>query len=229
MNLKKHTSTFLIIFLASFFLTACGKQEDKDFINLNKDKTMNDKKIVDNNKNLADSIKPNSDVKSDTNSVGTNPVNNNSVAPESNQAINSNIVVITTKYGDIVVKLYTEKIPNFSQNFIKKANSEYYDGLTFHRVEPGFVAQGGDPLGNGTGGGSIAAEIDQTPFVRGSVGVARGPDIKINNDSQFFICLTTEGCSQLTGQYTNFGEVISGMEFVDKIIVGDKIIKIKNK
>ena len=70
------------------------------------------------------------------------------------------------------------------------------------------------------------SEINDIPFVRGSIGVARGGDIKINNDSQFFICLTSEACSQLTSQYTNFGEVVSGMEFVDQITVGDKIISI---
>jgi len=148
----------------------------------------------------------------------------------SNQAdpktISSDMLTIKTKYGAIVVKIYTDKAPNFINQFVTKAKNKFFDGLTFHRVEAGFVAQGGDPLGNGTGGGQIASEMNDVPFVRGSLGVARGPDIKINNDSQFFICLATESCSQLTSQYTNFGEVVSGMEFVDQITVGDKIISI---
>jgi len=140
----------------------------------------------------------------------------------------TNMIKIKTVYGDIVIKLYSDQTPNFVNNFIDKIQNKFFDGLTFHRIVPGFVAQGGDPKGNGTGGGQIASEITDTPFVRGSVGVARGGDIKINNDSQFFICLTTEACSQLTSQYTNFGEVISGMEFVDQIKVDDKIISITN-
>lgn len=203
----------MIIIFASFFLTACSQTKTQNFINLddNNQKQMN-------NQNLADSIKPDS-VLDSTSSEAT--VDNNLTA--------SDIITLNTQYGDIKIKLYTDKIPNFSQNFIQKANSGYYDGLTFHRVEPGFVVQGGDPLGNGTGGKTIPSEIDQTPFVRGSVGVARGGDINFNNDSQFFICLTTEMCSQLTGQYTNFGEVISGMEIVDQIQVGDQILKMQNK
>jgi peptidylprolyl isomerase len=206
-----------ICFLASFFLTACSQSDNQKFINL-EDKNQNQMKNK--NKNLADSIKLDS-------VLGTTS-SETSEATVENQ-ITSDLITLTTKYGDIKIKLYTDKIPNFSQNFIKKANSGYYDGLIFHRIVPDFVAQGGDPSGDGTGGGNIASEINNTPFVRGSVGVARGGDIKINNDSQFFICLTTEMCSQLTGQYTNFGEVISGMEFVDQIKMGDKILKMKNK
>ncbi len=203
----------LIIIFASFFLTACSQNNTQNFINLddNNQKQMN-------NQNLADSIKPDSVL--DSTSLET-PIEDNSIV--------SDIITLSTQYGDITIKLYTDKIPNFSQNFIQKTKSGHYDGLTFHRVEPGFVVQGGDPLGNGTGGQTIPSEIDQTPFVRGSVGVARGTDINFNNDSQFFICLTTEMCSQLTGQYTNFGEVISGMEIVDQIQVGDQILKMQNK
>lgn len=133
------------------------------------------------------------------------------------------IVKLSTAKGDILIKLYPDKAPNTVANFLSKAESGFYTNLTFHRVEPGFVIQGGDPLGNGTGGGKIASELNDVPFKRGSVGVARGMDRAVSNDAQFYICLATETCSHLTGEYVNFGEVIDGMDVVDKIVVGDKI------
>ena len=138
----------------------------------------------------------------------------------------SDILTINTSKGPIVVKLYPSEAPNTVLNFNNKANSGFYKNLTFHRVEPGFVIQGGDPLGNGTGGGDIASEINAVPFKRGSVGLARGGNIAISNDSQFFICLADETCAGLSNQYVNFGEVQSGMEVVDQIAVGDKILEV---
>jgi len=138
-------------------------------------------------------------------------------------------VALKTKNGQIVIKLYQTEAPNTVANFLKKVNNGFYNGLTFHRVEPGFVIQGGDPLGNGTGGGDIASEINQIPFRRGSVGLARGGVKAISNDSQFYICLSDVSCSGLTGDYVNFGEVISGMDIVDQVRIGDKIIEITTK
>lgn len=138
------------------------------------------------------------------------------------------IVGLNTKYGQIVIKLYQKEAPNTVANFLKKVESGAYNGLTFHRVEPGFVVQGGDPAGNGTGGGTQTSEINTLPFKRGSVGLARGPIKENSNDSQFYICLSDESCSHLTGEYVNFGEVITGMEFVDSIRVGDKIIDLSS-
>jgi peptidylprolyl isomerase len=114
----------------------------------------------------------------------------------------------------------------------------FYDGIVFHRVIPGFMAQTGDPTGTGTGGSklpNIPAEFTQTPFKRGSVGMARSSSPNSAN-SQFFLCY--EGCGSLTGQYTLFGEVVSGMDVVDKIKKGsaadngqvanpDKIVKMQ--
>jgi len=136
------------------------------------------------------------------------------------------MVGLKTKYGQTVIKLYQESAPATVANFLEKAKSGFYRSLTFHRVEPGFVVQGGDPLGNGTGGGKITSEINNIPFRRGSIGLARGADKLVSNDSQFFICLTAESCQQLTNQYVNFGEVVSGIEFVDQIQVGDSILDI---
>ena len=108
---------------------------------------------------------------------------------------------------------------------MKKVRECFYDGLSFHRVVPNFVAQGGDPLGTGTGGGKQDTELSDLPFTKGALGVARGGDIKVSNDAQFFIC--TGDAPHLNGQYTNFGRVTSGQQVVDGIKVGDKIKTIR--
>jgi len=140
---------------------------------------------------------------------------------------NDTVVALKTKNGQIVIKLYQKETPNTVATFMKKVESGFYNGLTFHRVIPDFMAQGGDPTGTGTGGGSQSSELNQLPFKRGSLGLARTPVSKeISNDSQFFICFTDDGCKHLTGDYVNFGEVISGLDVLDKIVQGDKIIEI---
>jgi len=141
-----------------------------------------------------------------------------------NNPTSDTIVALNTKYGQVVIKLYPDLAPKTVANFMSKVNSGFYDGLVFHRVEPGFVVQGGDPLGNGTGGGTITSEINTTPFVRGSLGLARGGIKEQSNDSQFFFCLTAQACQHLTGEYVNFGEVLSGMDLVDQIKPGDQIL-----
>ncbi len=133
-------------------------------------------------------------------------------------------LIIKTSKGDVEIKLYLNEAPNTVKNFTDKARGDYYKGLTFHRVED-WVVQGGDPLGTGTGGEDMATEINSMPFKVGSVGVARGQNIKISNDSQFFIC--TKDCGFLNNQYANFGEVVKGMEVVNKIEIGDKIFDVK--
>jgi len=137
---------------------------------------------------------------------------------------NIDMVTLVTDKGETTIKLYKEAAPETVKNFLKKAQSGYYVDLIFHRVED-WVVQGGDPLGTGTGGAKMATELSNKPFKIGSVGVARGGDIKVSNDSQFFIC--TKDCSFLNNQYTNFGEVTKGMEVVNQIEIGDKIQKIK--
>ena len=130
---------------------------------------------------------------------------------------------IKTTRGDIVLELYPDETPNTVQNFITKAQSKFYDRKIFHRVED-WVIQGGDPLGNGTGGGKMPTELSKRQFEVGSLGVARGGDIKMSNDSQFFIC--TDDCSWLTSQYTNFGKVVQGMDVAKSMQVGDIITTI---
>jgi len=134
---------------------------------------------------------------------------------------------IETDKGNIVLKLRNEAPAGVSktiENFTKKANNGYFDGLTFHRVE-NWVIQGGDPQGTGMGGGQIPSEYNDVPFTAGSLGVARGNDPSINNDSQFFI--VKQDSFHLNGQYTNWGQVVEGMDVVSKIAVGDKITKIR--
>jgi cyclophilin family peptidyl-prolyl cis-trans isomerase len=142
---------------------------------------------------------------------------------------NDTLVALTTKDGQIVLKLYSKEAPNTVANFIKKADSGFYKNLTFHRVIADFMAQGGDPIGTGTGGGNQKSEINNIPFVRGTIGLARGGNREISNDSQFFICFSTQGCQHLTGDYVNFGEVVTGLDVLDKISQGDKIIDITTK
>jgi len=135
-------------------------------------------------------------------------------------------VSLTTKNGQMVIKLYDKETPNTAKNFRAKVDSGFYDGLTFHRVIPGFMAQGGDPTGTGMGGGKQPSELNNIPFKRGSLGLARTAETnKVSNDSQFYICFTDDGCAHLTGDYVNFGEVVSGLDVLDQINQGDKIIK----
>ncbi len=135
------------------------------------------------------------------------------------------------KGGSFTIQLRADKAPNTVANFIKKANAGDFDGTTFHRVVPGFVAQGGDPLSKtdpqraGTGGGQQPTELSDLPFLKGAVGVARGGDIKVSNDAQWFVCL--EAAPHLNGAYTNFGTVTSGMDVVLGIRVGDKIKSVR--
>lgn len=140
-----------------------------------------------------------------------------------NDVNNTQTAVIKTEKGDITLTLYPNDAPKTVANFIAKAKSGFYKNLIFHRVED-WVIQGGDPLGTGIGGGDMPTKLSNKPFVVGSLGVARGGNIKISNDSQFFI--TKTDASWLNSQYTNFGIVTNGMDVVKKIEIGDKILGI---
>ena len=124
--------------------------------------------------------------------------------------------VVETSMGEFGMTFYAEDAPNTVKNFVDLAEKGFYDGLVFHRVVKGFVIQGGDPRGNGTGGPgyTIAAEFNDRQHVEGTVAMARGPDIN-SAGSQFFICHGAP--TNLDGQYSVFGEVIRGMEIVDEI------------
>ena len=132
-------------------------------------------------------------------------------------------MTVETSKGTIVIELDPSGAPNTIKNLRSKADSGFFNGLTFHRVE-GWVIQGGDPTGSGSGGGKMPAEYNQRSFVRGAVGVARGPDRRYNSDCQWFI--VKNDAQFLNGDYTNVGQVTQGMDVVQKIAKGDKMIKV---
>lgn len=143
------------------------------------------------------------------------------VLPESETA--NKIVRLQTTKGEIVFELLPKEGPNAASNFAYLAGKKFYDGLTFHRVEPGFVIQGGDPLGNGTGGPGYQFADDKVnlPYNKGIVAMANaGPN---TNGSQFFIMLADNPLPPL---YSVFGRVISGQDVVSKISVGDKMTSV---
>ena len=123
--------------------------------------------------------------------------------------------------GDVVIKLRPDLAPGHVERISDLASSGFYDGVVFHRVIPGFMAQGGDPSGTGTSGSdkpNLKAEFSSEPHVRGTCSMARtsNPD---SANSQFFICFGDAGF--LDNQYTVWGEVESGMEHVDALPVGE--------
>jgi cyclophilin family peptidyl-prolyl cis-trans isomerase len=134
-----------------------------------------------------------------------------------------NTLFLETKDGRVVIRLREDLAPHHVERLKILARKGFYDGVVFHRVIAGFMAQTGDPTGTGTGKSDLpdlAAEFSQVPYKRGTLGMARAASPNSAN-SQFFLCY--EGCGSLTGQYTIVGEVVSGMEFVDKIKKGDPL------
>ena len=131
-----------------------------------------------------------------------------------------NTIIMETTKGRVVIALRPDLAPNHVARIKELARAGFYDGIVFHRVIDGFMAQAGCPYGTGTGGSDLPdlpAEFSKTPFERGTVGMARSQSPNSAN-SQFFI-MFDQG-SFLNGQYTVVGQVVSGMEFVDKIKKG---------
>ncbi len=155
--------------------------------------------------------------------------------PQGGKKVKATAVITMEKGGEITIEFFPEDAPKTVANFVTLTKKGFYDGTTFHRVEPNFVAQGGDPLsktlppgdrriGTGDPGYKIKAEFNKQKHVRGAVAMARSqnPD---SAGSQFYITLAP--AHFLDGQYTVFGKVTSGMEIVDKIGVGDKMKTVK--
>jgi cyclophilin family peptidyl-prolyl cis-trans isomerase len=150
----------------------------------------------------------------------------------------NNTIYLDLKDGRVVIKLRPDLAPKHVEQVKSLTKRGFYNGIVFHRVIDGFMAQTGDPTGTGMGGSdlpNIPAEFTQVPYKRGSVGMARSSSPNSAN-SQFYLCF--DGCSSLTGQYTLWGEIVSGMEFVDRVKKGaandngkvtnpDKIIKMQ--
>jgi len=135
--------------------------------------------------------------------------------------------------GRVTIQLLPDIAPKHVERVKQLVREHFYDGLKFHRVIEGFMAQTGDPTGTGSGGSKypdLKAEFSKYEYKRGTVGAARTSDPDSAN-SQFYICFTDDGCTSLNGQYTVWGQVTDGMDHVDKIAKGeppsdpDKIIK----
>jgi peptidylprolyl isomerase len=142
-------------------------------------------------------------------------------APAISYAATAPHLLLTLKDGTVDILLEPDLAPETVKQIETLTEQGFYNGLTFHRVIEGFMAQTGDPKGDGTGHSSlpnVPAEFTNTPFVRGTVGMARAQDPNSGN-SQFFI-MFGDG-PQLTGQYTVFGKVVAGMQVVDRIKRGD--------
>ena len=144
-------------------------------------------------------------------------------------------VLMKTNQGEMRIELWPDVAPNTVRNFLDLSHTGFYDGLIFHRVIPGFMIQGGDPTGTGTGSGprKLKAEFSDKKHVRGVLSMARlGHDVD-SATSQFFVCHAS--APNLDGQYTAFGKVLEGVEAVDRIVsakrppVGDKDRPIENQ
>ena len=131
-----------------------------------------------------------------------------------------NTLYLDLDYGRVVIEMLPDVAPKHVARIKQLVRQGFYDGIKFHRVIDGFMAQTGDPTGTGMGGSGqkLAAEFNSTPHVRGTVSMARARDPN-SADSQFFICF--DDARFLDGQYTVWGKVTSGMEFVDMIKKGD--------
>ena len=145
---------------------------------------------------------------------------------------NGDKILLNTSKGEVIINLMPEIAPVHVARIIELVKSGFYDGIIFHRIIPGFMAQTGDPKGNGTGGSgtNLKAEFSDYKYINGTVGMARTMDPN-SADSQFFICF--DGCGHLTGQYTVWGQVETGMEVVEALNIGeppadpDKILSAK--
>ena len=129
--------------------------------------------------------------------------------------------LIKTAKGDLVLELYPQDAPITVNNFVTLARKGFYNGLTFHRIIPGFMAQGGDPSGNGTGGPGykFQDEFSSRTHQAGSLSMANsGPN---TNGSQFFICYEPQ--PHLNGKHTVFGQLTQGMDVLKNLVVGDKM------
>ena len=136
------------------------------------------------------------------------------------QAEAGSVLVLETSQGQIEIDMLPEVAPNHVARISELAASGFYDGIIFHRVISGFMAQAGDPTGTGMGGSGqkLQAEFTDYQYREGTVGMARSMDPN-SGDSQFFICF--DGCGHLTGQYTVWGQVSKGMDVVHKLNVGE--------
>jgi len=179
---------FILSILVVFFLFGCGKKEEAQT-----------EKVEEQPEEVAEAEE------------ATRPISKEPIEREKNP-----IVVMETNFGNIELELFWDKTPKTAENFLRLVISQFYDGLTFHRIIPNFVIQGGCPLGNGTGGPGYSIDFEKadTKHNRGSLAMARSQDPN-SAGSQFYICL--KALPNLDGNYVVFGKVVKGMDVVDKI------------
>ena len=139
-----------------------------------------------------------------------------------------NKVKMETTKGTLMIELYPEHAPGTVANFLKLINKQFYDGLTFHRVIPDFVIQGGCPRGDGTGGPGwkIKCETSGNPLTHKIGALSMAHAGKDTGGSQFFIVLSQKNTTHLNGVHTVFGQVVEGLELLPSFTVGDKMLKV---
>ena len=137
-----------------------------------------------------------------------------------NDAVAGETMLLETSQGQVEITMLPDMAPKHVARITDLVNDGFYDGIIFHRVIPGFMAQTGDPTGTGMGGSgeNLDAEFTDYQYREGTVGMARAMNPN-SADSQFFICF--DGCGHLTGQYTVWGQVERGMDTVKKLAVGE--------
>ncbi len=141
--------------------------------------------------------------------------------------VNPQVKMETTK-GTLIIEFYPEHAPGTVENFLKLTNQGFYDGLTFHRVIPQFVIQGGCPKGTGSGGPgwNIKCETEGNPLIHKTGALSMAHAGKDTGGSQFFIVLTRDHTKHLDGKHTVFGQVIEGIELINSFVQGDRMIKV---
>jgi cyclophilin family peptidyl-prolyl cis-trans isomerase len=190
---------FILCVLLAFFLAGCGAQEE------------------------AQMEQTTGEAEEATQAEETMEKKGKPITQEPIERDKNPIVVMETNQGNIEIELYWKETPKIAENFLRLVVSQYYDGLTFHRIVPGFVIQGGDPLGTGTGGPGYTLPDEPTTkkHDRGALAMARGAEG--NNGSQFYIVLSKERTAHLDAQnFSVFAHVVEGMDVVEKIAQVEK-------
>lgn len=219
MQVKKRTLyiisiIFLVIILAIIILIIIGNQNNNSSPNFNYS-----------NNNMQNAQLTNTTSKVDK--------YNSAPKAQSLDELKNKQAVFKTAKGDFKIDFFPAEAPKTVSNFIFLIEEKFYDNLTFHRREEGFVLQGGDPKGDGTGGPgyTVEAELSNISHTRGRVAMARLPDFmnptKASSGSQFYI--TLDDASFLDNEYTVFGEVVEGMDVIDSLSIGDKILSAEIK
>lgn len=160
------------------------------------------------------------------NAINTSKSITSSDLKVSDSGLSQESILIKTAKGNITLKLYPKEAPNTVTRFLQLVQEGFYDGLQFHRVHTKFLIQTGDPTGTGNGGSGekLKAEFNKLQHIKGTVAMARKPEDIDSADSQFYIALTT--LTHLDSNYTVFGQVVEGLDVLDRISLNDKVITI---